>query len=306
MNCTLHQLKVFLKVVETKNITRAADELCLTQPAVSIQIKNFQRQFDIPLIEIIGKQINITEFGQEVAKIASKILSEAELLQYKAYAYKGLLAGKLKISVVSTGKYIIPYYLSDFSTKYPNIELVIDVTNRAKLLENLEKHIADIGLVGLPTHDLDLKETILLKNKLYLMGNKNMPFITEKTDFSKVTLIYREWGSANRRLMEDFLSKHNIKTSRLIELTSNEAVKQAVIAGLGYSIMPLIGSHTEIKAKTLKIIPFKGLPIETDWRLVWLAKREQPPVVNAFLEYIMMHKEDIYNTHFKSIDKLIN
>jgi len=304
MNCTLHQLKVFLKVVETKNITRAADELCLTQPAVSIQVKNFQQQFDIPLIEIIGKQVNITEFGLEVAKIAQKILKEAELLQYKAYAYKGLMAGKLKISVVSTGKYIIPYYLSNFSAKYPNIELVIDVTNRAKLLENLEKHVADIGLISLPIHDLNLNETILLKNKLYLMGNKSMPMLTEKTDFSKVTLIYREWGSANRRLMEEFLSKYNIEASRLIELTSNEAVKQAVIAGLGYSIMPLIGSHNEIKAKTLNIIPFQGLPIETDWRLVWLAKKEQPPVANAFLEYILINKQEIYNTHFKSIDKL--
>lgn len=305
MNCTLHQLKIFLKVAETKNITRAAEELCLTQPAVSIQIKNFQQQFDIPLIEIVGKQVTITEFGLEVAKIAERILSEAEQLQYKEHTHKGLLAGKLKISVVSTGKYVIPYYLSDFSAKYPNIELVIDVTNRAKLLENLEKHVTDIGLVALPVYDLDVKEIPLLKNKLYLMGNKNMPLLTKETDFSNVVLIYREWGSANRRLMEDFLHKHNIKNSRKIELTSNEAVKQAVIAGLGYSIMPIIGSHNEIKAKMLQIIPFEGLPIETEWRLIWLVKREQPHVVNAFLNYIMIHKENIYNAYFKHIQKLV-
>ncbi|MCS7077840.1 MAG: LysR family transcriptional regulator [Bacteroidia bacterium] len=298
MNCTLHQLKVFLKVVETRSITRAAEELCLTQPAVSIQIKNFQHQFDIPIIEMVGKQIHITDFGLEVAKIARKIIEDAEQLQYKTYAYKGLLAGKLKISVVSTGKYIIPYYLADFSKIYPNIELIIDVTNRAKLLENLEKHLVDIGLVAVPVQELKVQEMKLLQNKLYLMANADMPDVTPTMDFSKVIWIYREWGSANRKFMEDFLLHNNIKVSRKIELTSNEAVKQAVIAGLGYSVMPFIGSHNEIKSGILKTIPFQGLPIITDWRLIWLDKRETPPVVNAFLEYVSLYKQKIYNTYF--------
>ena len=117
MNYTLHQLRIFQKVAEYESITKASEELHLTQPAVSIQLKNFQEQFPIPLTEVVGRKLYITDFGKEIADAAEKILNEAEAINYKTLPFKGVLAGRLKISVVSTGKYVMPYFLSDFMEK---------------------------------------------------------------------------------------------------------------------------------------------------------------------------------------------
>ena len=148
MNYTLHQLQVFLRITQTKSITKAAELLHLSQPAVSIQLRNLQDQFEIPLTETISKKIYITEFGQEIALAAENILNEVYAINYKTMAYKGHLTGRLKISVVSTGKYVIPYFLNDFMKKNEFIELILDVTNKAKVLESLEKNEVDFSLVS--------------------------------------------------------------------------------------------------------------------------------------------------------------
>ena len=116
MNYTLNQLRIFLKVVQTESVTKAAEELFLTQPAVSIQLKNFQDQFDIPLTEVVGRKIYITDFGREIAEAAENIINHVHAINYKTLAYKGQLTGQLKISVVSTGKYVMPFFLSKFSS----------------------------------------------------------------------------------------------------------------------------------------------------------------------------------------------
>ena len=126
MNYTLHQLQVFLKITETKSITKAAVELHLTQPAVSIQLRNLQNQFEIPLTEIIGRQLYVTDFGKEIAKASERILEEVNAINYKTMAYKGILSGKIKISIVSTGKYVMPYFLSEFANKNKGIEIEME------------------------------------------------------------------------------------------------------------------------------------------------------------------------------------
>ena len=116
MNYTLNQLRIFLKVVQNQSVTKASEELHLTQPAVSIQLKNFQDQFEIPLTEVVGRKIYVTDFGKEIAEAAEQILQQVNTIDYKTLAYKGQLFGKIKISVVSTGKYVMPYFLADFLT----------------------------------------------------------------------------------------------------------------------------------------------------------------------------------------------
>jgi hypothetical protein len=148
MNYTLNQLRIFLKIVQTQSITKAAEELHLTQPAVSIQLKNFQEQFEIPLTEIVGKKIFITDFGNEVGKAAESIIDEVYAINHKVNAYKGFLTGRLKLSVASTGKYVIPYFLSPFLKKYQNIELMLDVTNKTKVIESLVRGEVDFALVS--------------------------------------------------------------------------------------------------------------------------------------------------------------
>jgi DNA-binding transcriptional LysR family regulator len=301
MNYTLHQLQIFLKIVETKSVTKAAQELHLTQPAVSIQLKNLQEQFDIPLTEVVGRKIYITDFGNEIAQAAENILNQVAAINYKTLRYKGQLAGRLKISVVSTGKYVMPYFLADFMKDHDGIELLMDVTNKSKVAESLENNEVDFALVSILPATLHIEKLDLLKNKLYLIGNTARTVkkgITAAELFKALPLIFREKGSGTREAMELFIDRKQLPVVKKMELTSNEAVKQALLAGLGYSIMPLIGIRNELQQKELQIIPVKGLPITTTWSLIWLKGKKHSPVSAAFLAYLKKEKSEIVQKKF--------
>lgn len=291
MNYTIHQLYVFLKVVKEKSITKAAEALFMSQPAVSIQLKNFQNQFEIPLYEVIGRQLYITEFGHEVAHSAGRVVAELEDINYKTAAYKGMVTGRLMVSSASTGKYVIPYFLSGFLTLHPDIDLILDVTNKSKVVQSLKQNETDFAFVSVPPDHVDIEEEQLIDNKLYLVSNESIPNRDKP-------LIYREDGSATRMAMEQYFGTHKAKERKKLELTSNEAVKQAVVAGLGNSIMPLIGIRNEILNKELYIGPAKGLPIITKWRLIWLKGKRLSPVAQAYLDYVRSHKARILTEHF--------
>lgn len=303
MNYTLHQLHVFNKVVKNKSITKAAQELLLTQPAVSIQLKNFQDQFEIPLIEIIGKKVYVTDFGKEIAKAAEVILNEVHAINYKSLLHKGELAGRLTLSIVSTGKYVMPFFLTDFIQQNDGIELNMDVTNKQQVIESLNNNQVDFSLVSVLPKDLNIEYEILLPNQLYLIGKSNSKFSDSKKIVDAMPLIYREQGSATRQAMEQFIEKNKIQIRKKIELTSNEAVKQAIIAGLGYSIMPIIGIRNELTNKQLEIIPIKSLPITTNWYIIWLKNKKLSPIGLAYLQYIRNHKKDIIKQHFSWFEK---
>ncbi|WP_158981177.1 MULTISPECIES: LysR family transcriptional regulator [unclassified Flavobacterium] len=301
MNYTLHQLQIFLKVVQTKSVTKAAEALHLTQPAVSIQLKNFQDQFDIPLSEVVGRRLYITDFGQEIADVAQNIINQVETINYKTMAFKGQLSGRLKVSVVSTGKYVMPYFLSRFMKLHSSIELQMDVTNKSMVLSSLEKNEIDFALVSVLPSNLNVEQLDLLQNKLYLVANSNLDYSKLKSSsaiFDEVPLIFREKGSGTRQLMENFIDKNAVMIPKKMELTSNEAVKQAVIAGLGCSIMPLIGIKNELANKELQIIPFKGLPITTTWSIIWLKGKKHAPVAAAFLAHLADEKATIIKEKF--------
>jgi len=295
MNYTLNQLNIFLKIVETESITKASEELFLTQPAVSIQLKNFQDQFEIPLTEVIGRKIYITDFGREIAIAAKNIIEQVNEIDNKTLAYKGKLTGKLKISVVSTGKYVMPFFLSEFIRQHPGIDLTMDVTNKKAVINSLEKNEVDFALVSILPENLSVNKIDLLQNKLYLVGKLNE---TKKIKIEKLPLIFRENGSGTRYTMEKYIEKNKIVLQKKMELTSNEAVKQALIAGLGYSIMPIIGIKNEILNKDLCIIPTKGLPIKTTWSLIWLKEKKHSPASNEFLNYLEKEKENIKKMFF--------
>lgn len=291
MNFTIHQLQIFLKVVQKKSITKASEELFMTQPAVSIQLKNLHDQFEIPITEVIGRQLYVTEFGFEIAEIAERIIEELDNLHFKTKAYQGIMTGKLRISSASTGKYVIPYFLSGFIEKHTGIDLILDVTNKSRVIESLKKNEIDFALVSVVPDKLEIEEEILIPNKLYFIGN------SPRKDKSK-PLIYREEGSATRAAMEKhFNSKENDQRKRM-ELTSNEAVKQAVLAGLGNSIMPIIGIHNEIINNELFILETANLPIQTEWRLIWLKGKKLSPVSREFLNFIQEEKEKIIHEKF--------
>lgn len=298
MNYTLNQLQIFLKIVETESITKAAEELHITQPAVSIQLRNLQGQFEIPLTEIVGRKIYITDFGREIATSAEDIIYQVNAINNKTLAYKGQLTGKLKIAVVSTGKYVMPYFLTDFMNKNSGIQLNMDVTNKSKVIESLEKNEIDFALVSILPAAINIEKIDLLPNKLFLIGN-------EKTNknIEDLPLIFREKGSGTRQAMEQFIQKKKLSILKKMELSTNEAVKQAIIAGLGYSIMPIIGIKNEIINKQLFIIPVKGMPIRTTWSLIWLKGKKHSPVAEAYLNFLKKEKNKIVKDAFNWSEK---
>jgi DNA-binding transcriptional LysR family regulator len=302
MNYTLSQLQIFLKIAQTKSITKAAEELHLTQPAVSIQLKNFQNQFDIPLTEVVGRQLYVTDFGREIADAAEQILNQVQEINFKTLAYKGQLSGRLKLSVVSTGKYVIPYFLTDFLKLHPGVELTLDVTNKARVIENITNNEVDFAMVSILPENLNIDHIELLQNKIYLITGKDTDLELDKvydlSIFSELPIIYREQGSGTRFALEEYFNSKGIKLRKKMELTSNEAVKQSIIAGLGSSVMPLIGIKNELMNGDLKIVPMKDLPLVTNWQLIWQKNKRFSPVASAFLEYIQSHKEEIMHKHF--------
>lgn len=306
MEITLHQLKIFAKLSENQSVTKTAEEIYLTQPAVSIQLKNLQDQFAIPLTEVVGRQLYITDFGREIALSAQNILTEIEAINYKTKTFQGKLAGRIKLSIVSTAKYVMPYFLSDFMREHSGIDLIMDVTNKTKVVNVLEQNETDFAMVSVIPDQLDLNRVELMQNKLYLVGgtilerNQDLPI---GRLFKKHPLLFREKGSATRNAMEKYLSNKNLPAFKRIELTSNEALKQAIIAGLGYSIMPLIGIKNELRNGDLEIIPYRGLPIITHWNLVWLKSKKLSPAAEAFLEFIETQKERIIKDTFDWFEK---
>lgn len=307
MNFTLHQLKVFMIVVENESITKAAEELHMTQPAVSIQLKNLQDQFDIGLTEVVGRRLYITDFGRELYRIADRVLKEVASINYRTQSYKGMLSGRLKLSVVSTGKYVMPFYLKDFLKTNSGIDLLMDVTNKTKVIKSLENNEVDFSLVSVLPEKLNIHQEILLPNKLFLTRSAEEKFeyakLSGKALFDSIPLIYREEGSGTRVTMQRYFQKANIIPKVKLELTSSEAVKQAVVAGLGFSIQSILSIKNELKQNEIKIVPVKGLPLTENWRLIWLKQKKMSEVAKAFLTFVRENKQAIYQKRFSWIEK---
>lgn len=301
MNYTLHQLRVFLEVSKNKSITKAAEELHLTQPAVSIQLKKLQEQFDLPLTEVIGRKLHVTEFGHKLARASERVLAEANSINDLSDQYKGLMVGKIRISIVSTAKYLLPYFLNSFLEKYPQVKLQVNVRNKAYVMDRLKQNDTDFAMVSVIPAGVDVKMVNLMDNHLFLVGSSKRPPLKKNLkaeDVAKLPLIFREPGSATRAAMESFLMPVGGAENKRMELVSNEAVKQAVNAGLGYSVMPLIGLRNELKNGDMKIFPVKGLPIVTKWFVIYNRNKGLLPASKAFIAHLEDYKDEVIKDSF--------
>ncbi len=302
MHYTLHQLQVFLKVAELGSVSKAAEAMHLTQPAVSMQLRKLQDQFALPLTEMVGRQLFLTEFGQEIATAARPILEQVHAINYKTLAYQGQLTGQLRIMSVSTGKYIMPYLLSDFLYRNPGIELQYQVTNKQQVLAALEQNSIDLALVSLVPVHLALEKMELLPNELRLVAS---PLLLERAGTShwqellqRQPLLFRESGSGTRQLMETWLAGQGWSQPHRFELASNEAVKQAVLAGLGCSVMPVLGIKGELQRGEMVVVEAPGLPLYSQWSLVHARGKRLLPAAAAFLSFLARERETINTRWF--------
>ena len=195
----------------------------------------------------------------------------------------------------------MPYFLSGFLHQHAGVELSMDVTNRQKVVHSLANNEVDFALVSILPQQLAVQHLVLMPNKLYLVGacsaktgqgNNSLALLEQ------LPLIYREAGSGTRSMMETFITDSHLVVQKRLELTSNEAVKQALLAGLGYSIMPLIGLKNELMNNDLHIIPIPGLPLQTSWMLIWHKDKQFSPVAQAYLTYLRENKATIIQQNF--------
>ncbi len=291
MNITLRQLTVFAAVARHGSFTRAAEELHLTQPAVSMQVKQLEGQLDVALFEQLGKKIYLTEAGEEVYHYSREINQQLEELQTVLDNLKGLEQGKLRISVATTANYFAPQLLAEFARRYPEVTVSLDVTNRQALLSQLAENEVDMVIMGQPPEGMELEAGAFMENPLvviappghHLAGQAHIPF----EELEKETFLVREPGSGTRGAMERFFQAHGVALTPGMEVSSDEAIKQSVQAGLGLGVMSQHAVEMELSLGRLQILDVQEFPIVRHWYVVHRkGKRLSPPAL-AFKQFLL-------------------
>ncbi|MBT9612174.1 MAG: LysR family transcriptional regulator, partial [Burkholderiales bacterium] len=297
LHLTFRQLSVFDAVARHLSYSRAAQEMHLTQPAVSMQIKQLEENVGLPLFEQLGKKIYLTEAGRELShysRVIAQQLSEAETVLNDL---KGLQRGRLKISVASTANYFAPQLLANFSQRFPTVTVSLDVTNRQALLAQLANNEMDMAVMGQPPEGLDLVAESFMENPLVVIAPVNHPLATDKKipleRLQSETFLVREQGSGTRIAMERFFNQHGVQFQAGMEMSSNEAIKQAVQAGLGLGILSLHTIGLELETKRLKVLDVKGFPIMRHWYVVHRKDKRLSTVAQAFKAFLLTEAKQI-------------
>jgi DNA-binding transcriptional LysR family regulator len=291
MNVTLRQLKVFAAVARHLSFTKAAEELCLTQPAVSMQVKQLEHQLDVSLFEQLGKKIYLTDAGEEVYHYSRQITQQLEELEMVLANLKGLEKGKLKISVASTANYFAPTLLGTFCGRFPGVTVSLDVTNRESLVRQLIENEVDLVIMGQPPADMDLEAGAFMENPLVVVAPKEHPLGGEKNiplkRLEKEVFLVREQGSGTRSAMERFFAQHDMHITTGMEVGSNEAIKQSVQAGLGLGLLSRDTIEMELALGRLQVLDVAEFPILRHWYVVHRKGKRLSVVAQAFKKFLL-------------------
>ncbi len=291
MHVTLRQLEAFTAVARHLSFTRAAEDMNLTQPAVSMQIKQLEAQLEQPLFEQMGKKLYLTEAGREVRQYASQVLQQVDNLEAGLASLKGLERGTLSISVATTAHYFAPKLLSIFYERYPGVNVKLDVTNRESLVSQLDNNTVDMVIMGRPPETIDVESGAFMENPLVLIAPAGHPFTKEKSIQLKrlegEVFLVREEGSGTRKAMEKFFAQHNIKMTTGMEVSSDEAIKQSVQAGLGLGIMSRDALQNEISLGHLAVPDVLHFPIMRQWYVMHRKGKRLSPIATAFKKFLL-------------------
>lgn len=297
MQVTLHQLKVFKTVAQHGSFTRAAEELEITQPTVSSQIKQLAKAVGMPLFEQISKQLYLTDAGQELLNTCKDIFERLDRFEMKIADFKGTKQGNLRLCVVTTAKYFIPKLLGKFCQKYPGIDISLAVTNHHKLNHRMHNNQDDLYILSQPPADLDLQAQSFLENPLVLLAPTDHPLAQQKNipiqALDGETFIMREPGSGTRQAVEMLFDQHKIAVRVRLELGSNEAIKQAIAGGLGLSVISTHALTGEVSNGEVVILDVQGFPIRRRWYATYLNGKQLSVVAQAFLDYLLIESQKI-------------
>lgn len=291
MHLTLRQLTVFEVVARHLSYRRAAEELFLTQPAVSMQVKSLEKQLGVALFEQLGKRIHLTAAGYEVLTYARTVTQQLDELESVLNRMKGLSGGRLRISVATTANYFIPTLLGTFSRRYPKVTVSLDVTNRETLLEQLTENTVDLVIMGQPPAELDAEAQAFMENPLVIVAPPGHSLMAQKkialTRLQEEIFLVREPGSGTRIAMERFFNERGMRLKTGMEVGSNEAIKQSVQAGLGLGLLSRATIEQELALKRLAILQVEDFPIMRHWYVVHRKGKRLSAAAEAFKQFVL-------------------
>jgi LysR family transcriptional regulator, low CO2-responsive transcriptional regulator len=296
-NATMHQLRVFEVVARHCSYTRAAEELFLTQPTVSMQMKQLTQAVGLPLFEQIGKRLYLTDAGQKLYNTCQDLFERLSQLEMDVADMKGMKQGKLKLSTVTTTKYFLPRILGPFCDRYPGIDVSLKFTNHEGILQHLQENTSDLYILSQVPENLDLACHPVIENPLIVLAPYNHPLTREKNipiaRIAEEPFIMRESGSGTRYLVQNLFDKHNLELKVRLELSSNEAIKQAIVGGLGLSILSRHTLALEGITKPLAMLDVEGFPLQNYWHVIYPHGKQLSVVGRSFLDYLQQEGEQV-------------
>jgi len=289
-NVTLRQLKVFEAVARHLSFSRAAEELHLTQPAVSMQVKSLEDEAGLPLTEQVGKKVFLTSAGAELARHARVIAQQLREAGQALAAIKGVRGGQIHIGVVSTAKYFAPRLLTLFRARHPDVELRLGVHNRETVIKLLANNEIDMAIMGLPPRELDTVSEVFAEHPLVIIAPPDHPLADREfiapEELAKETFLIREQGSGTRGAMERFFAEKGVTLAKTLEIGSNETIKQAVMAGMGISFISSHSIALEMSVERLICLRVQGTPVMRHWHVVRRAEKHFLPPAAAFHDFL--------------------
>lgn len=299
-NATMHQLRVFEVVARHCSYTRAAEELFLTQPTVSMQMKQLTQAVGLPLFEQIGKRLYLTDAGQKLYTTCQDIFDRLSQFEMDIADMKGVKQGKLKIATVTTTKYFIPRILGPFCDRYPGIDVSLKFTNHEGIQQYLQENHSDIYILSQVPENLDLISYQVIENPLVVLAPYNHPLAHEKQipleRIAQEPFIMREFGSGTRNVVQRVFDSQGLKLKVRLELSSNEAIKQAIVGGLGISILSRHTLALEGMTKPLAVLDVEGFPIINHWYAIYPNGKQLSVVGRTFLNYLQEEGEQMTET----------
>ncbi len=291
MHFTFRQLQIFEAVARLLNFSRASEELHLTQPAVSMQIKQLEDVIGIPLFEQMGKRIFLTQAGEELYQHARIIARQMKDAQEAIESLREGVSGRLDIAIISTAKYFAPTLLTRFCELYPAVQLKLSVSNREGIVHQLMQNEVDLVIMGQPPEEMGVVTEPFARNAHVIVAPPHHPLTLQKhltlARVAEEPFLMREKGSGTRQLLERFLHSHGLEVKPRMEMSSNETIKQATIAGMGIAFLSEHTVTLELETQRLVILPVPGLPIVRDWHLVHHREKRLSPVARAFKQFLL-------------------
>ena len=291
MHITLRHLKIFEAVARCGSISRAATEMHLTQPAVSMQMKQLEEQIGLPLLEQLGKRMFLTEAGQELRGHARDIAARMVALNVAMDEFRGLERGLLRLAVVSTANYFLPRLIADFNRRHPGVRVSLQVANRQFVLSALADNTTDLAITGQPPDSLEVVAQHFMDNPLVVIAAPGHPLAAlEAVSLKRMaeeTLVVRESGSGTRAAMERHFAQHRVAYRPGCEFGTNEALKQAVRAGLGLGVVSLQTIELELQTGCLVLVPVEGFPVVRQWYVLHRTHKRLSTAARTFREMLL-------------------